>query len=85
MQVSLVIAIYNQSQFIGEIVNRGQPVYTAGVFKEVIIVDDRAADGTEGILKTLFHCWVNNDIEQPKTKQEKNCPISQKLEISFQH
>jgi hypothetical protein len=57
-------------------VNRVQPAYIADVFKEVLRGEDRAADGTQDILRTFFHCWVNNDINQAKIKQEKNSAIS---------
>src|SRR3990172_8739830 len=61
MLVSIIMPVYNEAQYIEEIVNR---VLKTDIEKELVIVDDFSADGTRDILskyvqhkdiKIIFH------------------------------
>src|SRR5438105_13333606 len=49
-KISVVIPVFNERQWIREIVRRVQAV---SIPKEIIVVDDFSTDGTRDILKTL--------------------------------
>lgn len=57
-KLSVVIPVYNEEQWIGELVRR---VEALPIPKEIIIVDDCSTDGTRAVLRTLEtkgHCVV---------------------------
>lgn len=53
MKLSVVIPVYNERQFINEVLRRVQNVELNGVEKEIIIVDDCSSDGTCEELKRI--------------------------------
>ncbi len=53
MRVSIVVPVFNERRFIGEVIRRVQAVEIPGAEKEVIIVDDASSDGTREILERL--------------------------------
>lgn len=53
VKLSIVIPVYNESQFITEVLQRVQGVQLEGVEKEIIVVDDCSTDGTREKLKEI--------------------------------
>jgi len=79
MKLSIVIPVYNEKNFIREIVERVRKVSLPDVEKEIIIVDDYSTDGTRDILK--------EDLEQLVSKviyREKNQGKGAALRAGFQ-
>ncbi|MDP2933686.1 MAG: glycosyltransferase family 2 protein [bacterium] len=52
-RLSVIVPVYNEKATIREIVARIESVVMSGLDKEIILVDDRSADGTQEILKTF--------------------------------
>lgn len=84
MKLSVVIPVYNERQYIEEILNRVQAVFIANVDKEIIIVDDCSSDGTRDILEKYFVSQSNHNKREPKVEDHKNKLISEGLKIFFQ-
>jgi glycosyltransferase involved in cell wall biosynthesis len=84
MKLSVVIPVYNEHQYIEEILNRVQAVFIANVDKEIVIVDDSSSDGTRDILKKFFFSQSNLNKGEPKVEDHKNKLISEELKIFFQ-
>lgn len=63
MKLSIVIPVYNERQFIGDILRRVQSVHLTGIKKEIIVIDDGSADGTRDYLLHL----VNETVERDKS------------------
>lgn len=53
MKLSIIIPTYNERDTIREILRRVQEAPTAGLTKEIIVVDDGSTDGTRDILRAL--------------------------------
>ena len=53
MNLSVVIPVYNERQFICELLRRVQEVEVRGVDKEIVIVEDCSEDGTREILQSM--------------------------------
>ena len=53
MKLSIVIPVFNERQFILQILERVQKAQVMGVEKEIIIVDDFSTDGTREILENI--------------------------------
>ena len=53
LMLSVVIPVYNERQFIAEILRRVKNVELEGVNKEIILVDDFSTDGTREELKQI--------------------------------
>ena len=53
VRLSVVIPVYNEHQFIAEILRRVQNAQLEGLEKEIIVVDDCSTDGTREELKQL--------------------------------
>ncbi len=53
VRLSVVIPVYNESQFITQLLQRVQGVQLEGVAKEIIVVDDCSTDGTREKLKEI--------------------------------
>ena len=51
MKLSVVIPVYNERQFIAEILTRVQAVRIQGIETEIIVVDDCSTDGTRAFLE----------------------------------
>jgi glycosyltransferase involved in cell wall biosynthesis len=65
-KVSVVIPVYNERQWVRELVRRVQAVH---IPKEIILVDDCSTDGTRDILKEMEqegHKVVYQDVNQGK-------------------
>lgn len=58
MVVSIVIPVYNEREFIFEVLNQVQNVNIEGAGKEIIIVDDCSTDGTREVLEELVKSHV---------------------------
>lgn len=52
-KISILIPVYNEHQFIREIIARVQAVDFCGLAQEIILVDDGSTDGTRAILDAL--------------------------------
>ena len=61
VRLSVVIPVYNEREFIGEILERVRNIEIEGVEKEVIIVDDCSSDGTREELKQIA-TYTEDDI-----------------------
>jgi glycosyltransferase involved in cell wall biosynthesis len=53
LRLSVVIPVYNERQFIAEVLRRVKNVELEGVNKEIILVDDCSSDGTREELKQI--------------------------------
>lgn len=53
MSLTIIIPCYNESQTIGEILNRVRAVDLGAVEKEIIVIDDASTDGTRELLRQL--------------------------------
>jgi glycosyltransferase involved in cell wall biosynthesis len=80
MKLSIVIPVYNEKNFIREIVERVRKVSLPDIEKEIIVVDDFSADGTREILKNELEPLVNRVIYR-----DKNHGKGAALRAGFQH
>ena len=53
MKLSIVMPVYNERQFVREIIDRVMAVKLDGMDRELIVVDDCSKDGTRDVLKGL--------------------------------
>ena len=53
MKLSIVMPVYNERQFVLEIIDRVMAVQLDGLDRELIVVDDCSKDGTRDVLKSL--------------------------------
>jgi glycosyltransferase involved in cell wall biosynthesis len=68
MKLSIVIPVYNEKNFIREIVERVRKVSLQDVEKEIIIVDDFSTDGTRDILQRDLEPLVSTVIYREKNQ-----------------
>jgi glycosyltransferase involved in cell wall biosynthesis len=68
MKLSIVIPVFNERNFIEEIVQRVSEVKFDGVDKEIIIVDDYSTDGTRDILKEKIAHKVSKIVFKEKNE-----------------
>ena len=68
MKLSIVIPVYNEKNFIREIVERVRKVSLPDVEKEIIIVDDFSTDGTRDILQRDLEPLVSKVIYREKNQ-----------------
>ena len=68
MKLSIVIPVYNEKNFISEIVERVRKVSLQDVEKEIIIVDDFSTDGTRDILQRDLEPLVSKVIYREKNQ-----------------
>lgn len=54
MKLSIVIPVYNEYQFIAEILKRVNKVNLGDMQKEIIVVDDCSTDGTREFLMNIL-------------------------------
>ncbi len=66
MKLSIVIPIYNEKNYIREIVQRVRQVNIPGLEKEIILVDDYSSDGSREIIQTEIESGVDKVIYQEK-------------------
>ncbi len=59
MKLSVVIPVYNEREFIEEILRRVQAV---DIEKEIIVIDDYSTDGTREFLEEIKNTQENNNI-----------------------
>jgi len=68
MKLSIVIPVYNEKNFIREIIERVRKVSLPDVEKEIIIVDDFSTDGTRDILQKDLEPLVSKVIYREKNQ-----------------
>jgi len=66
MKLSIVIPVYNEKNYIPEIVRRVKEVSLPGIDKEIIIVDDYSSDGSRELIQDQLASQVNKVIYQEK-------------------
>lgn len=66
MKLSIVIPIYNEKNYIREIVQRVRQVNIPGLEKEIILVDDYSSDGSRDIIQKELESVVDKVIYQEK-------------------
>jgi len=64
MKLSIVIPVYNEYQFIAEILKRVNIVNLGDIQKEIIIVDDCSTDGTRELLMDIFTMQKNSQFKE---------------------
>lgn len=80
MKLSIVIPVYNEKNYIHEIIRRIREVELSGVDKEIIIVDDFSTDGTRDVLEREIKPLVEQVIYH-----EKNVGKGGALRTGFQY
>ncbi len=80
MKLSIVIPVYNEKNYIHEIIRRVREVKLSGVEKEIIIVDDYSTDGTREILENEIKPQVERIVFH-----EKNIGKGGALRSGFQY
>ncbi len=66
MKLSIVIPIYNEKNYIREIVQRVGQVHLPGLEKEIILVDDCSSDGSREIIQQELASLVDKVIYQQR-------------------
>lgn len=66
MKLSIVIPIYNEKNYIREIVQRVRRVNIPGLEKEIILIDDFSSDGSREIIQKELESVVDKVIYQEK-------------------
>jgi len=61
MKLSIVIPVFNEKQYIAELIRRVQAVELNGVEKEIIIIDDFSTDGTREFLQEMENTREGSD------------------------
>jgi len=85
MKVSIVIPVYNEREFIEEVIRRVYAVSLDGAAKEIIIVDDGSTDGTRDFLQQLTNSRAENEeITRAKTFQHLTSKQDVSLAVIFQ-
>lgn len=81
MDLSIVIPVYNEKDYIEAVVDR---VVETGIPKEIVIVDDFSTDGTRNILETLSAKWSKKDVSLSVFYQRKNMGKGAALRRGFE-
>lgn len=53
MKLSVIVPVYNEKEFVEELISRVKKVDIGNVQKEIIVIDDFSSDGTRQILKEI--------------------------------
>jgi glycosyltransferase involved in cell wall biosynthesis len=77
MKLTIVIPVFNESNFIGEILLRVQNVSLKNIVKEIVVVDDFSTDGTREFLEKLVQ--LKND---PNINTSKISGADRKLDLT---
>lgn len=64
MKLSIVIPVYNEYQFIAEILKRVNKVNLGDIQKEIIVVDDCSTDGTREFLMNILKMQKNSQSKE---------------------
>jgi glycosyltransferase involved in cell wall biosynthesis len=81
MRVSVVIAAYNEREFIEEILRR---VLESGYTDEVIVVDDCSSDGTREFLQSLLDQKTSDQASPPSNSAYPGSLDLARIQIVFQ-
>jgi len=76
MKLTVVIPVYNERQFIAEILHRVQHTHIERVEKEVIIIDDCSSDGTREFLEEIVNTQTN-----PQARKSKRLETAERFNI----
>lgn len=66
--LTIVIPVYNESEYIREIIRRVRECDIAGLDREIIVVDDGSTDGTREILQEKIEPLVDKIIYKPENE-----------------
>jgi glycosyltransferase involved in cell wall biosynthesis len=84
MKLSVVVPVYNERQFIAEVLTRVQAVHIAGIETEIIVVDDFSTDGTREFLEELACKNISSAGSLMNTVGLNNANFSQNIKVFFQ-
>jgi glycosyltransferase involved in cell wall biosynthesis len=84
MKLSVVVPVYNERQFISEVLTRVQAVHIAGIETEIIVVDDFSTDGTREFLEELACKNISSAGSLMNTVGLNNANFSQNIKVFFQ-
>lgn len=82
MTVSIVMPVYNERNFIDEIIKR---VLDTGIPDELVIIDDCSMDGTRDKLEHIKKNWKNQKCRLNMVYHKKNMGKGAALRTGFQH
>ncbi len=84
VKLSVLIPVYNERLYIGELLKRVQSVDIEGVDIEIIVVDDCSTDGTRNLLEDIVRCQANQENKSSIATHTNDISNFERVRIFFQ-